>query len=523
MKNRKIQLIAGLLITCQLLTAQTASPYLLKHSEEYKSPKRHKLIDCEGYGKDGIIQFSCKKLNSFAFQQFSNDLKLKKENVVEMKNRVPENDRMMYLTHINTKTYLFTRNEGVVSYLEFFPDKLDFAKKSNVLFKASDDIRNGGIDMLASSDSSKVMFYYSLKPKVKREALSKEIIGVHVFDYKLGKLWSGEYEMPYSEAKMDILDYSLADDGKIYLSTKVYKGDKPKEKNKDGEVNYQFEIFVLQKDSKRPKTLTISVDNKFPTSAIIFEDVNHNILITGFYSKEAHGAVEGVYTVKLNVEGEKLVKVNGGYYEIPTELIKQNESLRTQKKLDKKAAKGKEVALYDMIIRSILTMPNGSIKIVAENYYVITTTTSNGKSTTTTYNSYAQEVYVFSIDVKGSMEWIKKLPKSQHSGGAIGPAISIKVLPIGNDLHIFYLDDFENDKILKTNAPPKTYHAHRGGSLIGIAIDSKGNTNRYNLGDVKEYRTNFFIRYFSKGGNNNLISSERRKKKNMLFSLQVKA
>lgn len=530
MQERKILLILLLLTTGQLLTAQTSqgktvsktpSPYSLKHSEEYKSPKRHRLIDCEGYGKDGIIQFSCRGLKSFAFQQFSNDLKLKKENLVEVQSRVPSDDDMMYLAHINTKTYLLTRNGGTVSYLEFFQDKLDFAAKSSVLFNTSDEIR-GGISMLASNDSSKVMFYYSLKPKIKRDALSKEIIGVQVFDYKFGKLWGAEYEMPYSEAKMDILDYTLANDGTIYLSTKVYINDTRKDKTRDGDVNYNYEIFALQKDSRKPKTVTISVDNKFPTSATIFEDANHNILIAGFFSKEAHGVIEGAYTVKLAVEGEKLVKVNGGYYEIPTEIIKQNESLRTQKKLSKKEAKGKDVGLYNMIIRSIISMPNGSVKMVAENFYVVATTTSNGKTSTTTYNSYAEEVYVFSIDVKGKMEWIKKLPKAQRSGGSIGPAISIKVMPVGNDLHIFYLDDVENDKILKTNAPPRVYQAHRGGSLIGIAIDAKGNTNRYNLGDVKEYKTNFFIRYFSKGGNNNLISSERRKRKNMLFSLYVK-
>jgi hypothetical protein len=524
MTTKKLVLILGIGAISQLMLGQAAKtqmPYSLKHSEEYKSPRGHRLIDCEGYGKEGTIQFSCKRLKSFAFQQFTEDLKLKKENISELNGRIPKDDEMMYLAHVNTKTYLLTRNDGVISYLEFFPDKLDFAAKSNVLFKTSDEIR-GGVSMMQSRDSSKVMFYYSLKPKIKRDILSKEIIGVQVFDYKLGKLWGAEYEMPYSEAKMDILDYTLSNDGKVYLSTKVFKNDNRKEKTKDGEANYNFEIFALQKDSKKPKTMTISVDNKFPSSATIFEDHQHNIVIAGFYSKEARGSVEGAYTVRVGVEGDKLVKLNGGYYEIPNEVIKQNESLRTQKKVDKKAAKGKDVGLRDMEIRSILTMPNGSVKIVAENYYIIETTHSNGKTTTTTYTTYAEEVYVFSIDAKGSMEWIKKLPKLQRSGGAIGPAVSINILPVGDNIHIFYLDDKENDKILKTNAPPHTYGAHRGGCLIGIAIDPKGNVSRYNLGDVKEYKTNFFIRYFSNGGKNNLISTERRRRKNILFSLQVK-
>ena len=522
MIKKKISVVIGLLLINQLIFAQAVnSPYILKASEQFKSPKGHRLLECQGFGKDGIIQFSFKKLRSFAFQKFSNDLKLQKENIVNTEGRFTENSEFLYLTQVNQKTYLITNDDETVSGLEFFPDKLDFAAKASTLFKSSDKIR-GSVVMVRSNDQSKCMFYYSLKPAIKRDALSKEIIGFQVFDSNLKKIWGAEFEMPYSEAKMDILDYTLADDGKVYLSSKVFKNDTRKEKTKDGEVNFNYEVFVFQKDSKQPKTISISVDGKFPTSASIFEDVNHNVLIAGFYSKTSHGYIEGVYSVKLDVENAKLSKVNGGYFEIPTEILKKNTGRGEQKRLDKREAKGKDVGLSNLIIRSLYTMPNGSVKIVAEEYVVISTTHYNGKTTTTTYTTYAADVYVFSIDAKGSMEWIKKIAKDQISGGAEGPAVSIKTLPVGNDLHIFYLDNIENDKVLKTNAPPERYRAHRGGSLIGNAIDAKGNVTRYNLGDVKVYKTNFFIRYFDFGGSNNIISTERRKRNNILVSLQVK-
>lgn len=523
MIKNKFAVIIGLLLSSSFTHAQVSvnSPYVLKSSEEFKSPKGFKLLECQGFGKDGIVQFSSKKLNSFAFQKFSTDMKLIKENVVNTESRFVENSRMLYLSKVDKKSYLFTSDEFSLSALEFLPDKLDFDGKSSELFKPSDKVRSS-FTKVNSNDESKCMFYYSLKPKIKRDALSKEIIGFQVFDANLKKIWGGEFEMPYSEAKMDILDYTLADDGKVYLSAKVFKTDSQREKTKDGEVNYNFEVFVFQKDMKQPKTVSISVDGKFPTWASIFEDVNHNILIAGFYSKVANGDVEGAYAIKLDVESAKMTKVNGGYFEIPTAVIKQNTRLGEQKRLDKKEAKGKDVGLRNLIIKNIYTMPNGSVKIIAEEYVVIATTNYNGKTTTTTYSTYAEDLYVFSIDTKGSMEWIKKIPKYQYSSGSVGPAISIKTLAVGNDLHIFYLDDVENDKILKTNAPPARYGAHRGGYLIGNMIDSKGNVTRYDLGDVKVYKTNFFIRYFDRGGNNNLISTERRKRNNILFSLQVK-
>ncbi|HSH65704.1 MAG TPA: hypothetical protein VLB84_07875 [Bacteroidia bacterium] len=119
------------------------------------------------------------------------------------------------------------------------------------------------------------------------------------------------------------------------------------------------------------------------------------------------------------------------------------------------------------------------------------------------------------------LEWVRKLPKAQHGNTKDGAGLSLVSSFNGNDVTIFYLDNSKNEK-LPESEPPYTQEEYNYGYLTGIRIDAFGNVSKYNLGYTKNYKTNFYIRYFVEGGNNNLISTERRKRKNVLFSIETK-
>jgi hypothetical protein len=94
-------------------------------------------------------------------------------------------------------------------------------------------------------------------------------------------------------------------------------------------------------------------------------------------------------------------------------------------------------------------------------------------------------------------------------------------LTVGNDIHLFFLDNVKNMN-LKPSEAPKRHEDRRGGFLNGVTVDANGTVTKYNLGDTKEYKTNFFLRYFVKNQNKALISTMRKKKKNLLMSIEVK-
>lgn len=543
--KKAITIVAGLFCSVSIQFAQVVQgPYTVKNSIVFTSPKGHKVMNPLGYGQDGIIQVNAKGVESFSFQKFSKDLKLEKENTVNTSTLIRDNNYYERFVITKNKTILFTRevnkqaNKEGIAAIQFSPEKLDFTGKSVSLFQSSDKVkvsRKGAIstnfffsiggtvnyDFVLSEDKTKFMYDYTLVPKEKKDKLNKDIIGLYVFDENLTKLWGGEYKMPYTEAIMDNLGYTLSDDGKIYLLAKVFENDDRKPKTKDGKVNFHFEVLVYDKDSKKEKSIEIKLDNYFPQDAYIYEDLNHNIIVAGFYSKVPSGVDDGAYMVKMDVATGKLSRVNGGYYEIPSDVIKSFSSAREKRKLDKKESKGTDLGIRFLKMRNVYTTPDGSVKFIAEQYEERVTYVYTSKGVQTRYDTYADDIFVISVDSKGVLQWVKKIPKAQHSGDWVGASLSINNLVTGNDLHIFFLDNLKNWNLPETQAP-KLHQDRRGGFLNGVTIDSKGTVTKYNLGNIKTYKTNFFIRYFVNGGMNNLISTERRKKKNILFSIEVK-
>ena len=563
---KKIISIVCIALQAIVLKAQvTTVPFTVKHSSEFESPKGHKVMAPLGYGKNGIIQVNAKGIESFSLQKFSPELVLEKEATILTKERVGNRAEFERMVTTKNKTYLFARNvnkeqgrEGVEA-LEFFPDQLDFAQKSVTLFESSRTVKlplYTGLGTVSADDvnapkrytfiqsqgKEKFMYTYTLTPRERNDDVNKDMIGLYVFDEKLNKLWGGEYQMPYSEAMMDNLGYTLSSDGKIYLLVRVFgKEDRIAAIKKNGAVEYHYEVLVYQKDQPTAKAIEIKLDNYFPQEAYIYEDLNYNIVIAGFYSKSSSTSIDGAYMVKLEVDKGTVSRLNGGTYEIPPDVIKAYSSDWEKRRLEKRERKGENIGIRDLEIRSIATTPNGSIKIVAEQYltyqyYDYTRYPGYGNpyymshpggvfysgrpNSRTSYNTKADDIFVFSIDAGGRLEWLKKIPKSQHSNDRTAEGLSLACSFTGNDVNIFFLDHIKNDK-LPEDEPPYLLEEYDGGYLTGVRIDRQGNTSKYNLGNTRAYKTNFYIRYFVDGGNNNLIGTGRKKRKNMLFSIEA--
>ena len=102
-------------------------------------------------------------------------------------------------------------------------------------------------DFITSYDESKLMVQYRKKPEVKRDTKSYDIIGVNVYDFTLNPVWSNEYKMPYTERRMNLLDFAVDSEGHGYMLSKVFHDDsnKDKKKKKDKDANYHMELFRL--------------------------------------------------------------------------------------------------------------------------------------------------------------------------------------------------------------------------------------------------------------------------------------
>ncbi len=525
MKSKIFHSFIGLLLISNVLFSQK-SPYKIDHSTEFESVDKLPLDQTNPCSDGNVLLTYAKgeKLDKIGFQLFSPDLTLNTKNSPKIK-ALFSNKKSYYngVAVMNKKAYVFvkevyreTKTEGI-SAVEFSQSSLDVTGEPVKLFETSRGVL--GYSWSASNDKTKLFYRSNLRNRERRDVLNKQEFGFYMFDENMKQIWGGEYEMPYTEARMDLLDYQVSNDGKLYYLIRVVDGE-------GRGAGSHFEILVYSKDKKDPKIVELQIEDYVARTTYLYEDKTNNIIVAGFYSKKGNSAIDGAFMVKLDVASGKFSKLGGGYYEIPSDLIKTYMSDRQKEKLEKKEKKNegdekRDLGINNLEIKKIHFLENGSTVIVSEIYYVVVTTTSNGKTTTTHYDTYANDILIFNIDPAGNLAWIKKIPKRQHESSASGVGISFSSTVKGSHIHLFYLDHIDNFS-LKENEAPKLHQSRMGGFIAAVDIDEKGGIKKYNLGEANQFETNLYMRNFVDGKKNNLVSVERKKKKNMLFSIEIK-
>ena len=517
-------LLSGFVVSAQ------KTPYTIRSSNEFDDSKGLPLSQTNPYTNGNVLLTYAKgeKLDKIGFQLFNVDLSMAKSNTAAVKtlfsNKKTYFDRVIVS---NKKSYIIvrevfksTKTEGL-SAVEFSPTSLEVTGKPLKMFQTSRGVIGGdrGYSSATSNDKSKIFYKYILFNKERNDKLNREEFGFFMFDENMNEIWGGEYEMPYSESRMTRLDYQVSNDGKLYYLVSVRESD---ERGSDS----HFEILVYQKDKKEPKIIELKLEDYTLTDTYLYEDKTNNIVIAGFYSKKGNPSTDGAFMVKLDAMSGKFTKLGGGYYEIPSDLIKSFMTDRQKEKLEKKEKKNegnekKDLGINNLEIKNIHFLDNGNTIIVSEIYFVVVSSYYNGKTTTTTYDTYANDVFVFNIDPTGKLVWVKKIPKRQHANDAAGEGISLSSAVKGNSVHLFYVDHLENFD-MKDNEAPRVHLNRRGGFVAGIEIDEKGNVSKHNLGEAEQYETNFYARRFIDGKIKNLVAVQRKRKKNMLFSIDIK-
>lgn len=522
----------------------------MKQSESFDSKSRHEIGAPIPLGDEGILQVNNHGLESFQFQLFSNDLKMKNEKTVETEDRIGDRCSSPRMVKIGGHIYLFMRQvyreqkqEGV-SCLRFNLNDLDFAPKSEELFRSSEQVAYNGIFSMGNAgfeDENKisfgsykldfsrnqkaVVFTYRLKPERKKDVENHDVMGMQVFNQNMEKRWGGEMRMPFSEARMDNLSFIVSDQEKVYLLCKVYDGETSRENRSRFVPNYHLELLIYEKGKETPTILEIKLDRVVPKSAYLFETEKGEILLGGFYAKALNKPTDGAFVLQLNEKEKQSSLKNGGLFEIPSELIKSFASKREMRQLERKEDKDSEndLGVDNLLIRNIYVGDEGTLTLLAEQYRVVENRvyrTSNGISTVqTTYDTYADDIYIIQATPDGK-SLARKIPKSQHSNDYTGAELSFNSLMKNGVLYVFFTDNKKNLELEKDEAP-KTHQQGKGGYLCCVSMNREGVIQRQILGEISDFETNFFIRRFVDGDQNNLIYTARRHRRNTLISIGV--
>lgn len=350
----------------------------------------------------------------------------------------------------------------------------------------------GTVDKFAflfSRDSSRMLVQYRRDPEIKRDKLSHDIIGMFIFDKELNPIAGNDIKMPYTEKKMDNVDYCVDAAGTPYMLAKVYDDNTTKDTKGKGDektANYHMELFKVDVKAKTVSTAKIEVDNQFIKDIWIYEGAGNAMLCAGFYNKKvsgwrwsssiSEGDADGLFLFKLDKDGAILDKK---FYEIPTEIINQYTKAGGKKEKEKKNNKAE---LAHLNLREMLIGSDNSIVLIGEQYFVETTTDYRGN---TTYSYHYNDILIAKIDPDGSLGWMRKLPKRQTGGAARG-GMGFKRLTIGGNHYLVFLDNVKNLK-LDLNERPATHADGMGGYLTAYSInDQTGIVNKVSIFDTRE-------------------------------------
>lgn len=334
-----------------------------------------------------------------------------------------------------------------------------------------------------SNKDSKLLIKYRIKPEERDDSKNNDIIGFNVFDSDLKKIWTKEVKMPYTEKKMDNLDYAVDGEGNVYILARIYNDESTK-LEVDDKLNFHLEILRVEANSGTINKTPINLEDKFVYQLSLYECTSEYMICAGLTSKNIHFDADGLVVFKIMKDGALSEK---SYYKIPLEVLNQYETERKQIKNEKKEEEDKS-EFQNLLLQNLIVEADGSIILVGEQYYVTTHTTySNGKSYTT-YTYHYNDMLMTKIDKSGQLAWMKKLPKRQQGAAGQG-SMSYKYMEGDGCHYLLFLDNVKNMH-LELNKRPSTHADGKGGYLTAYKIqDSDGRTEKIsilNIDDIKD-------------------------------------
>ncbi|MBI3519539.1 MAG: hypothetical protein HY062_09320 [Bacteroidetes bacterium] len=497
-------------------------------SNEFETIKKHDDMGFYKLNADEYAEVYFKREEDMIFQIFDKDFKnVKKTETVTFPEFEQRRDNEGFFNIKNNFFWVYstwdrkTETERLFA-LPFHKENFKFESTPIKLIETKRLVPYNKYRFNYSTDSTKVLVTYVVKPKEKRDKLNKDIIGFNLYDDNMQKQYAAEIEMPYSEYDMNNLDYEVDSRGNIYMLTEVKINN-----SLDGEVDREnknamrYELIRVDQKNNTLQRIKINLDNKYTNSVVLSEDLNHNIVIAGYYSdKRNSGGSNGAYIIRLEYGDNNSIKnLTTTYCEFPAETLKAYENERTQRKMEKRE-KDNNLEAANLVFRNLEFYPDGSMMIIGEEYYMVTNTYYNGRTTYTSYTYFYNDILVLKADKNGKTIWCNKIPKQQSGKGYMD--LSYHHHSYNGEDFFLYLDNAKNINLSLTETPAP-HSSGLGGYLTCVKIDANGKMTKRSIFDIRQEHVNIYPRSFE-SLNGNLILDRLKADRNesRVFKIELK-
>jgi hypothetical protein len=319
-----------------------------------------------------------------------------------------------------------------------------------------------------SYDNSALIIQYRLVPEKRRDSKSYDIIGMHVFDPSLKEKWGNKVTMPYTEKKMDNLDYSVDASGNVFLVARVYNDDTTEKKDDNNNPNYKIEIMKIAAGTGKITSSKVDLADKFIQRFWLYETAQGPMIGAGYYNKgkEASSA-DGMILFTFNPDGRV---TDMKTVEIPVDILNEYVSNRTRRKNSKKEDDD-EAEATNLVLKDVKIQDDGSVILVGEQDYYTVHYSRSGNMTTTYYVYHYDDILVSKVDASGKLAWMKKLPKRQQGTAGQG-GMSYRFLSGAGSHYFLFLDHEKNVNLPKDELPARHVDG-QGGFLMCYKLNDK--------------------------------------------------
>lgn len=386
-------------------------------------------------------------------------------------------------------------------YREIDFNKGEFVGENKLLFKIDGKVTQstdmgqetffGKFNIHLTPDKTKMLINYRKKPLKRSDKKSFDTYGINAYGMDMIELWRKELTMPYTERRMDLLDFTIDKNANAYLLAKVFHDDSNDDKKhkKDEEPNYHLEIFRVNAGSSNIDITKVDFQDKFLKKLMLYSLDDH-LICAGFYNKgKSTSSVDGIMLFKVKPDG---AIYDSSSHEIPFEILNEYASRKAKKK-NKKDEEDDEAEFANLDLDKLVIENDGSVVFVGEQYYEVTVNT--GKSIRV-IDHYA-DVLISKVDASGKLAWMKRLPKHQVGSSGIG-GMSYKHFYANDNHYIVYLDNVKNLD-LPADEYPAIHTDGAGGYLTSYKVnDATGESAKSSILNVRDL-TNISFRNFGVG------------------------
>ncbi|WP_430404368.1 hypothetical protein [Fluviicola sp.] len=260
--------------------------------------------------------------------------------------------------------------------------------------------------------------------------------GYNILNEKMVSVREGEYEIPYDSKLSAVEARHVTDDGDYFLGVSVFSKAYYSIWKDFGLVDKSVLIHMSAQDSMRMYELDIEQRKVYNFS---IDSNDSTAVITGTWGDEDSKGAKGIFysTFSLVLNKIELPK----FLEFPKEILEQ-ENPQSDDIYSYQNINGE---LLNYAFRDILLLPDGSINVLAEQYYIyeVNSTDSRGMSQVTNYYNY-NDCIVYSISNVGELNWFRKIPKKQESVNDFGQYSSLISYFSNGNLVLFFNDNIQN-------------------------------------------------------------------------------